>query len=327
MRFSGNVRFRNLFRCLPVLCPLVVCAFAKADTAYYKRVIFDNSLEPDAYYYSAGKASSPSTLELVHDRLPVSASIFLTPPNALRLKWRSVPEGGWEAGIRAINFRNREINFPGDTLYFWCFSAQGISASALPLIQISDTGEDFSTLLPLGKFVGDLVPGKWVQVRIPLAEFKTGSIHELERHRVNKIVFAQNASDSAEHTLILDEFTIDSAAAASQDNSSPTAALPAPENVQARAYERHVDVNWNPIDDPALARYVIYRSEGLKNDGSPNEDDFKPIGIQVPGVNRYSDYLGKVGVTARYKVSRLRSLLSLIPILEHSCCLNKNDER
>src|SRR5580704_4941302 len=161
---------------------LLFCTFAKADTAYYKHVIFDNSLEPGAYYYSAGKASSPSTLELVHDKLPVSSDTFRTPPNALRLKWRSVPDGGWVAEVRTINFRNREINFLGDTLYFWCLSESGIEARALPLIQISDTERNFSTLLPLAKFVSGLPHGKWIRVHIPLTAFKTASIHEFYVH-------------------------------------------------------------------------------------------------------------------------------------------------
>jgi hypothetical protein len=306
MRFSAKSRTRHLFGRLLIIHALLLCTFARADTAYYKRVIFDNSLEPDAYYYSRGKASAPSTLELVQNKLPVSANVFLTPPNALRLKWRSAPSGGWAAEIRTVNFRNREISFPGDTLYFWCFTPEGIPAGALPLIQISDAGRDFSTLLPLGKFAGDLAPGRWLQVRIPLGEFKTGSVHELERHRVEKIAFVQNESDSVEHTLIVDEFGIDSATAAAtgivrNDDSNPTARLPAPENIRARSYERHVDISWDPVGDPALARYVIYRAEGSKN-GGKDEDVFKPIGIQVPGVNRYTDYLGEIGVTARYKV-------------------------
>jgi hypothetical protein len=269
---------------------LLFCTFAKADTTYYKHVIFDNSLEPGAYYYSAGKASSPSTLELVHDKLPVSSDTFRTPPNALRLKWRSVPDGGWVAEVRTINFRNREINFLGDTLYFWCLSESGIEARALPLIQISDTERNFSTLLPLAKFVSGLPHGKWIRVHIPLTAFKTASIHELDVHRVSKMVFTQNESDSVEHTLIVDEVAVDSAAV---EDSART--LPAPSGINARAYERHIDINWNPVGDSSLARYVIYRSI--------DRGEFKPIGIQVPGINRYTDYLGKVGVSARYKVA------------------------
>jgi exo beta-1,2-glucooligosaccharide sophorohydrolase (non-reducing end) len=292
MQSPEKARSRYLFRGLPWLhaALLCICTFAKADTAYYKHVIFDNSLEPDAYYYSAAKASSPSTLELVHDKLPVSSDVFRTPPNALRLKWRSLPDGGWVAEVRTINFRNREINFRGDTLYFWCFSESGLPASALPLIQISDTGRNFSTLLPLGNFVTDLPPGKWTQVHIPLTAFKTASIHELDVHRVSKIVFTQNESDSVEHTLIVDEFTVDSATAAHS-----VGILPTPTNVNARAYERHIDISWSPVTDSNIERYIIYRSL--------DQGDFKPIGIQVPGVNRYTDYLDRVGVSARYKIA------------------------
>src|SRR6202030_1104085 len=72
-------------------------------------------------------------------------------------------------------------------------------------------------------------------------------------------------------------------------------ALPTPQNVHATGYDRHVEVSWNPIGDPALARYVIYRSM----DGKA----FEPIGIQVPGNQRYTDFLGKSGATATYKVA------------------------
>jgi hypothetical protein len=301
-RTQSSYRARSILRllCLAVVCPFVVCPRAQCDTQYYNHTLFDNSLEPDAYYDSSGKASSPSTLELIHGKLPVSRDLFYTPPNALRLKWRSVPDGGWEAGVRAINFRNREINFRGDTFYFWCFSPEGISARALPLIQISDTDDNFSIALPLGKFVPDLAAGKWVQVQIPLEEFKTGSIHELRPHRVNEIVFIQNESDSAEHTLILDEFVIDNRALASSGapgmaSSLMASNLPAPQSVRAQGYELHVDITWDAVNDSTLERYVVYRSL----DGA----DFQPVGIQVPGVNRYTDFLGKTGITVRYKVA------------------------
>ena len=289
--------------------------FAKADTQYYKHTLFDNSLEPDAYYYSSGRASAPSALELIHGKLPVSRDLFYTPPNALRLKWRSVPDGGWEAGISAINFRNREIAFHGDTLFFWCFSAAGIPASSLPLIQVSDAGGNFSNSLPLEKFVASLAPGKWVQVQIPLDEFKTASIHELELQHVEKVVFVQNQSDGAEHTLIVDEFMIDDRLAAASAPAGTASSLPAPQNVRAKGYERHVDISWDSVNEAALERYVVYRSL----DGS----DFTPIGIQVPGVNRYADFLGKPGVSARYKVAASDHRYKLSPFSNEASAATK----
>jgi hypothetical protein len=273
--------------------PLVLSALAGADTEYYRHVLFDNSLEPDAYYYSDGRASSPSTLELEHDKLPVSRDLFFTPPNALRLKWRSEPGGGWEADVRAMDFRNREINFSGDVLYFWCYSGEGIAAADLPSIRLEDTGRNFSGPHSLGKFVETIPQQKWIQIRIPLREFTTRSIHQFEANRTAKIIFGQGTADSKEHILIIDEIKIDDSTTAA--NADVRSSLPAPQNISAKGYERHIDIAWSAVSSPDLQRYVIYRST--------DDRDFEPIGIQVPGVNRYTDYVGKTSLTARYKVA------------------------
>src|SRR5258708_30240655 len=108
-------------RFLCLLGLLILARSACAETEYYRHILFDNSLESDAYYYSAGKVSSPSSLELDHGKLPVSKTIFYTPPNALRLKWRLAPAGGWEAPTPARDFRKRQITFLADLLFFLCF--------------------------------------------------------------------------------------------------------------------------------------------------------------------------------------------------------------
>lgn len=276
-----------------LLCLALLCSFSKADTEYYRHVIFDNSLEFDAYYYSDGRASSPSTLELLHGKLPVSHDVFFTPANALRLNWRSAPEGGWEAGIRAMNFRNREMKFDGDTLYFWCFSEEEIAGDKLPLIRLSDANQNFSRALEIGKFQSSIPARKWVQVGIPLSVFRTGSIHSFEPNSSERVIFSQNAADGAEHTLIVDDFKIDAARAPM--NRAADGSLPAPQNVSARGYERHVDISWEPIISAELQHYIVYRSADAQN--------FQPIGIQVPGINRFTDYIGKPGMTAYYKVA------------------------
>jgi len=286
------------FFCVRLICCAlaggIVCQNANADTEYYRHIIFDNSLEPDAYFYSEGRASSPSTLELEHSRLPVSYDVFLTPPNAVRLKWRSAVNGGWEADVRAMDFRNRELKFAGDTLFFWCYSEEGIDGSDLPQISLRDVARNFSGPRQLGDFVSQLPAKKWIQVRIPLKEFTTASIHPFDSSRTVEVLFGQLATDGVEHTLVIDEIKIDDAASAAADYARASA-LNAPRNVSAKAYERHIDVSWDAVDSPELQRYVIYRSR----DGR----DFQPAGIQVPGVNRFTDYLGKIGETAYYKVA------------------------
>ena len=92
------------------------------------------------------------------------------------------------------------------------------------------------------------------------------------------------------HTLIIDEVRID-------DDPMENAAtpLPTPANVRATGYDRHVVVQWEAVNNSSLGRYVIYRALDGK--------DFEPIGIQLAGINRYSDFVGKPGVTAAYKVA------------------------
>ena len=273
------------------------------DTEYYRHIVFDNSLTSDNYFYSYGQASAPSSIEQKDGRLPVDSETFITPPNALRLHWQSQTSGGWEAEVRVVNFRYRYPELSGRNLYLWCFSTQAIAADDLPRVMLSTTREglqvaelpsSFSDPLPLGKFAGNLPAARWVQVRVPLSEFRTGSIYEFQPPFVQNVLFLQGRSDGVPHTLIVDEIRVDDDAD-SATGTSPT--LPAPENVTAVGYDRHVDVRWDPVSDPALDRYVIYRALDGKN--------FQPVGTQIPGTQRFSDFVGKSGVTARYKVSAM----------------------
>ena len=277
---------------------LALCsAIAHANTEYYRHVIFDNSLTPDVYFYSAAIANGSSFIENSNSRLPVETKTFRTPPNALRLRWRSEKDGGWEAEVRVMNFRNRFPAFSGHNLYFWCFAPEGIAAADLPQVVLSTSRQglhvaefpaSFTQPLSLATIVGDLPQGRWVRVRIPLSEFRSASIYEFRPENLQNIVFHQGRADGVQHTLIVDEFRID-------NDPAPGPVLPAPKNVRAVGYDRHVEVSWDPIGNPALARYVIYRSL--------DSGRFEPIGIQVPGNRRFVDFLGKAGITAAYKIA------------------------
>jgi hypothetical protein len=196
-----------------------------------------------------------------------------------------------------VNFRNRFPAFSGHTLYFWCYAPQTIAAADMPALVLSTAPEglqvatfpaSFTEPLPLGKITGDLPAGRWTLVRIPVNQFHSASIYEFSAEHIQNIVFHQNRADGVRHTLILDEFRLD------DDPPSSPATLSAPQNVHAKGYDRHVDVTWDAYNNPALGRFIIYRSLEGK--------DFEPIGMQLPGTYRYSDFLGKSGITAKYKV-------------------------
>jgi len=267
-------------------------AIASADSEYYRHTIFDNSLTPDAYFYSSASANGHSFVEQSNSRLPVETKTFKTPPNALRLQWRSEKDGGWEAEVRVMNFRYRPPEVSGQNLYFWCFAPQGIAAADLPSIVASTSSEglqvaqfpaSFTDPLPMGKVIGDLPAGRWIQVRIPFSELHTASIYPFRPQYLQNVIFHQARADGVQHTLIVDEFRIDT-----DPENATGMTVSTPQNVRAVGYERHVDLSWTAIHDPALGHYVIYRALDSKN--------FEPVGIQIPGNNRYTDFLGKPGV-------------------------------
>jgi hypothetical protein len=272
-------------------------SLAHAASDYYRHVIFDNSLTTDSYFYSHARASGKSYIEEQKGRLPVETRTFLTPPNAIRLQWQSAPEGGWTAEISAVDFRNRRPGLTGKNLFLWLFSAQPIAVADLPKIVLSTSSEglqvaefpaSFSEPLELGKYAGDVPAGRWVQVRIPLSDVRTASIYSFNPEYMNSITFHQGRADDVRHTLIVDEIRVG-------DDPAGPANLAAPSNVRATGYDRHVEVEWDAAEPAGLARYVIYRSLDGNN--------FSPVGVQLPGVHRYEDFLGKAGVHAEYKVA------------------------
>jgi hypothetical protein len=289
------MRLLTVPRCLYFLTALALLfsPTLRADSTYYRHVFFDNSLTSSNYFYSQGSVSPPSKLALENGKLPVETTVFFTPPNALRFEWLSNSNGGWEATIRLVNFRDRHPVFLGDTLFFWLYSPEAISAADLPRLWVSDAHDNFSTSLPLGKFAADIPAKEWVQIKIPLNQFLTYSIHALEPNQLKSITLSQNSADGKPHTLLMDEIKIDFDAA--PDASRAPETLPAPRNVSAKGYDRHIDVTWDTVRSDHFERYVIYRSFDGKT--------FSPIGIQEPGITRYADFLGKSGEIAYYKIA------------------------
>ena len=278
--------------CFAIL--ITVPCIAIAPTDYYNHVVFDNSITPDYYYYSSGKSVFPSSIELLSGALPVEKKNFFTAPNALRLQWQSAPGGTWETEVRVVSMRNRPTDFRGDTLFLWCYAPEAIPADDLPMLQLEDEDHDFTVPVKLETASGDVPARKWFQIRLPLSEFATASIHPFQARALHSLYFSQGIADNASHTLIIDEIKIDDKSAAFPVGPEIRSPPPPPQNVQAKGYDRHVDISWDPTTDDYLQSYAIYRSLGGHK--------FQPIGIQSADINRYTDFLGRSGVKATYRV-------------------------
>ncbi len=292
-RTSPKMQTSSLF--LLLLGILAAPLSVHADRNYSRQVFFENSLSPGSYFYSSGRASRPSTLRLVDGKIPVETASFISGPNALSLEWSSAPSGGWSAELNLYQWRNRTVEFPGAGLYLWLYAPNGIHSHDLPRLALRDLHRNFTWPLQIGAFTPGLAPGRWTRVRIPLSAFRSASVHPFEPHRIDTLVFVQGAADAAPHTLFIDDIRI-------EDDPPPhPTAPPVPQGVAAKGYERHIDISWNPVTDPALAQYVIYRSV--------HGEAYRPIGVQRPGVNRYCDYTGDPHFTALYRVTARTSSL------------------
>jgi hypothetical protein len=284
----------NFFRVAALLLLIPCCAMGQV--AYDHHVVFDNSLTDGSYYYSRGFVLAPSQLELVDEKIPVEQKHFVTPPNGLRLKWLSTPEGDW--GVRLeVQQRYKQGGFIGKELSLWCYSEEGLSSEQSPFIYLGDSNGRSG---PGGKLLGELLEipaGKWVRLRLPFASFtrimENTEDDTFDSHAMNTISIRQGLDDGKPHTLFLDEITV-------SDGPSGAANPPAaPETIAAKGYDRHVDLTWSAVNDSHLQFYKIYRwLEGGR---------FEAIATQRGDRTRYEDFLGESGKTAHYKVAAVNS--------------------
>lgn len=269
---------------------------ARADQHFSDEVFFDTSLAPDAFHYSRGQATGGSRLALVGDKLPVTGAHVISGPNALRLAWTSAKEGNWSAEVNSYRWRNRPDRWAGTTLYAWAWSDAGIAAADLPQVALVDLTKNPTRAQPLAAFAGGIPARRWTRIVIPLDRFTASSIHGFDPARLGGLVLSQGAAgDGRAHELILDDLRI-------QAEPGSTTPPPTPAGLTATGYERHVLLQWHPVNDPDLAQYVIYRS---LNGGA-----WRSIGVQRAGVTAYSDFIGDPHARVAYRVSARTSALA-----------------
>lgn len=253
---------------------------------YYQRLIFDNSLTAGSYQSSCGEAVAPSELALVDGKLPVVDEPCFSPPNCLRLAWRSGPGGDWQAELWVERWRGRALALVGDTLVLWWLSPEPIAADALPMLQLALEGGRRTRPLRLGPLAGDLSANVWRQLQIPLAAFDA-STGELDFTQLRKLIFSQGLDDGATHTLYLDEVKL-------REQAQVAMPIGGDVGLSARGYERHVDLRWQPLADLAVVHYQIM--------GAAGDGPLRPVGIQNPELDRYSHYVGATFGRHRYRV-------------------------
>lgn len=290
--------------------PPVRPAAQPAATFYDSHVFFDNSFAPGMHFYSTSELVAPSALETINGFCPVDTTRYVSPPNALRLKWKSAPGGNWQMVLRLPTRHARTFRFVGDSLVFQLHSDSEITVANAPLVYLLDS-ERHGTRSRLLVNDGESIPaGKWVQITLPFDSFEkprfSADAHgtddpKFTPAKLAAIAFVQGLDDNREHTFYLDDFQVrDRAQTPPQDSERQArkSKLLAPSIVAARGQERHVDLTWQRVDAPDVLSYRIYRCD----DGG---ERYAPVGMQQNTYTRYSDFLGEPGRTAYYRISAI----------------------
>ncbi|HEY3781044.1 MAG TPA: glucoamylase family protein [Fimbriimonadaceae bacterium] len=262
-------------------------AFAFSQSVYESHVIFDNSKATGGYYYSTASHVAPSEFQDYKGKAPVDSGHFFTPPNALRLSWKSAFGGDWNVHIKLHN----QGALAGDALRFWCYSEEPLDQKQAPHLILHDANGEWSPAVDLLGSLGSIPAKKWVQIVLPFSSFvsimnDTGGNH-FDAHHLGELHIQQWLDDNKPHTLWLDEITVGPAI------SAVGAALSVPAGVTAKGYDRHVDLSWAPT--PGAQFYKIYRSLA--------SGPFKAVATQRGDWHRYEDFIGASGVSAQYKIS------------------------
>jgi hypothetical protein len=280
-----------------LLVPWLFFPLLRAEPAYDTHVLFGNSPTGDSYEASGGRVVAPSSLELMNGRLPVENAHFASPPNALRLKWRSASGGDWQVAIRASTKLEPNYSFKGDAVFFWVYSEQELTEANAPRVFLVDKGQHNTNDVTLVRGADRLPARQWFRVVLPLSVLSQGLYNSTSDSRFDMqllrgLVFMQGLDDDKEHVLYVDDVQV------GECRGLDLPAAPAPSGPVARGYERHVDLSWGASGSAAqILEYRIYRS----TDGK----EFRPVASQRALWTRYEDFPGGGGGPFHYRISAI----------------------
>lgn len=266
---------------------------AAVPPEYERHVVFENSATNNSYYHSRGSVIAPSTLELERDKFPVDTARFASPPNCLRLKWKSATGGDWRLTLDRATRIGANIELAGDTLRLWCYSETELSEQESPTVGVRDVHGNSLPEMPLLAGVGTLQAGQWVRLEIPIGKFagryQDTDEQQFDPRRLSTITFSQGLDDGRDHALYIDDVRL--VDGGGQTHSPPAA----PTKLTAEGFDRHIELSWQTGRTTDVCSYRVYRAaEG---------EDLQPLGTRPGYSSRYVDFLGSSNKTYTYRIA------------------------
>lgn len=271
----------------------VFLATAATASTYDDHVLFMNAPGDGGFAGSQCSSVAPSSVEVQDGRLPTDTSHVVSPPNALRLHWRSAPGGDWQITVKSMERQSHRLPLLGNKVALWCYADSEITALNSPRLYLKDRADHGSFAVTLVRGDERIPAGRWVRVLLDFSGkdnlYQGTDDPSFSLADAISLTFMQGLDDNSEHTVWLDDIMV-------VDDSAPAAPpAPAPTGLAVKGYERHCDLSWQPAAGAGVLAYRIYRSWDGK--------DFKVVGTQRGGWHRYEDFTGDPGRQAWYQVS------------------------
>jgi hypothetical protein len=256
----------------------------------FARPVFENSVLSGNYGYSLVSYTGYSWVENVKGRLPLSDSIHFTPPNALSLKYTSSLYGNWETNVYFPEQKSYRLSAKDQLLSFRIYYTKELNLDVLPHLALL-YGDTCTQKISLKRafFPLEVKEQEWLQIKIPVNQFG----QNLENISIQGIVFSQGKVTGVE---AVNHILIDQIEFIQSNYQDSNLSFPAVLN-SVKAYERHVDIEWQIPLDPAIRYVKIFRSLDGKN--------FEAIAIRPIQNIRYTDILPSSNRAYHYKISWL----------------------
>ncbi|WP_315819450.1 hypothetical protein [Paraflavitalea speifideaquila] len=242
---------------------------------------------PNYYFFSEATYTNPSWIKNTNHKLPVSEEVVFTPGNALELHYISAKSGKWKASIQYRPGRGIDYFKPATQLTFRLYVQTATSPAELPAIAVATSNKKQSPFLPIQDYIKAYRINEWLTVEVPLQKLIAARITAI--NEISTVSFQQQSTEGKEHHLYIDQIEL--------STTEPHSLNAIPQNLTARAYEKHIDLFWGKITDTAIKYIKIYQS----SDGQ----QFYPVAIETPAIQRYADYVDTVDHTYHYKISFL----------------------
>jgi hypothetical protein len=272
---------------LPIVTTILfVCTLAYSQHKHDK-IFFENSIMDSYYYYSKAEYDAGCWIKNTQAKLPMSEQQFFTPGNSLELLYQSAETGTWSASVLYHNIRGIDAFNDADYLSFWLYIKSGTEKASLPIVRLLFDEMQESQQANLAEYAGSFNFDSWNQVRIPLTTFSADG--NIPVDQIKGVQFSKGATSKNAGHLYIDQIELIPGMRAAVVLTAP------PQLTSARGYERHIDLTWKKESNPAIRYIKVYRSTDGKN--------YEPVGIQLPQISGYSDFVGRHEGRIRYKLT------------------------